>query len=90
MQKKKKNTLKRVEPESIASLFEYVDEVEENIAAVNMMSAMMEPMLDSTMELTKLIIENRLRNNQIVDESEIYEIHKRAFNHCMNNIEKQD
>ena len=87
MQKRRKSTFKKVEQDIGSALFDYFQETEENMVAVaNMMDVMIEPMMKSAMDLTKLVIENRARNNETIDESEIYEIHKKSFNHCMNDI----
>ena len=40
--------------------------------------------MNSTIEITKLIIENRVRNSEKLTDSEIYKIHTDAFQHISN------
>ena len=49
----------------------------------SMVSAMMPSVYNNAIELTKLIIENRLRNDEELDDEDIYEIHRKSFANCM-------
>ena len=49
----------------------------------SMVSAMMPSVYNNAIELTKLIIENRLRKGEEFDEEDIYEIHRESFMNCM-------
>ena len=48
----------------------------------SMVSAMMPSVYNNAIELTKLIIENRLRKGEEFDEEDIYEIHRESFLNC--------
>ena len=49
----------------------------------SMVSAMMPSVYNNAIELTKLIIENRLRKEEELDDEDIYEIHRKSFINCM-------
>ena len=49
----------------------------------SMVNAMMPSVYNNAIELTKLIIENRLRKGEEFDEEDIYEIHRESFMNCM-------
>ena len=49
----------------------------------SMVSAMMPSVYNNAIELTKLIIENRLRKEEELDDEDIYEIHRESFMNCM-------
>ena len=49
----------------------------------SMVSAMMPSVYNNAIELTKLIIENRLRNDEELGDEDIYEIHRKSFANCM-------
>ena len=49
----------------------------------SMVSAMMPSVYNNAIELTKLIIENKLRKGEEFDEEDIYEIHRESFLNCM-------
>ena len=49
----------------------------------SMVSAMMPSVYNNAIELTKLIVENKLRKGEEFDEEDIYEIHRKSFANCM-------
>lgn len=49
----------------------------------SMVSAMMPSVYNNAIELTKLIIENRLRKKEELNDEDIYEIHRKSFINCM-------
>lgn len=60
-----------------------------NSAEDSLIAGMMNQLMQNAMRLTELIIDNRLRNNQIIeDDEEIVEIYKDVFTDLLiNNIE---
>ena len=49
----------------------------------SMVSVLMPSVYNNAIELTKLIIENRLRKKEELDDEDIYEIHRDSFMNCM-------
>ena len=52
-------------------------------SADSIMSAMMPAVYNNAIELTKLIVENRIRDKEELDDEDIYEIHSESFKRCM-------
>lgn len=48
------------------------------------MTTMFPVIMDSTIEITRLVIENKIRNSEKMSDKDIHQIHEAAFQHISN------
>ena len=85
MQKKKKHKVSKVSklrPEDLPSAFfeDIMDDlVMENFEADHTVGQMASSAINSAIELSKLVIENRVRNAEHMTDEDIYNIYRKSF-----------
>ena len=78
---KRRSKISQINPDQLES--EFLDVIMSNSpmssAAENAMGHMITSILNSSIELSKIVIENRVRNSDHMIDEDIYDIHKKSF-----------
>ena len=64
------------------------DDIDDNSAMANMMMSMFPSIMEATLNLTKLIIDNKVRNNEKISDDDIYQLYCDSFKHINNTFRK--
>ena len=60
----------------------------DNSSVISDVTSVMSSMCNNSIELSKLVIENKVRNSEKLEDSDIYKIHRDSLSNVMKDMDK--